>query len=86
MPKCFYARSQMRAYPFCPHSGGEVITEPKLPPHRVVEIVNPSYQPSKADREEEFDVPAMTLEEAARRVLEPVEVRTIPRPRGRKTR
>ena len=53
---------------------------PKRPPPRVVEIVDPSYQPSKADMEEEFDVPPMTLEEAARRVLEPVEVRTIPRP------
>ena len=53
----------------------------KIPPRRVVEIVNPSYQPSKADMLEEFDVPEMTLEEAARRVLEPVEVVTIPRPR-----
>ena len=53
---------------------------PKRTPPRVVEIVDPSYQPSKADMEEEFDVPPMTLEEAARRVLEPVEVRTIPRP------
>ena len=57
--------------------------QPKRPPRRVVEIVNPSYQPSKADMEEAFDVPEMTLEEAARRVLEPVEVRTIPRPRNR---
>ena len=53
---------------------------PRRPPPRVVEIVDPSYQPSKADMEEEFDVSPMTLEEAARRVLEPVEVRTIPRP------
>lgn len=53
---------------------------PKRPPPRVVEIVDPSYQPSKADMEEAFDVPPMTLEEAARRVLESVEVRTIPRP------
>ena len=55
--------------------------QPKRPPPRVVEIVDPSYQPTKTDMEEEFDVPAMTLDEAARRVLEPVEVRTIPRPR-----
>ncbi len=54
---------------------------PKHPPPRVVEIVDPSYQPTKADMEEEFDVPEMTLDEAARRVLEPVEVRNIPRPR-----
>ena len=55
--------------------------QPKRPPRRVVEIVNPAYQPSKADMEEEFDVPEMALEEAARRVMEPVEVVTIPRPR-----
>ena len=61
------------------------MTEPKRPLPRVVEIVNPSYQPSKAEREEEFDVPEMTLEEAARRVLEPVEVRFVARPsRGKK--
>lgn len=52
----------------------------KRPPPRVVEFVDPSYQPSKADMEEVFDVPPMTLEEAVRRVLEPVEVRTVPRP------
>ena len=55
--------------------------QPKRPPPPVVEIVDPSYQPTKAEMDEEFDVPEMTLEEAARRVLEPVEVRTIPRPR-----
>ena len=41
---------------------------------RALEIVEPSYQPSKADMEEEFTVPEMTLEEAARRLLSPVEV------------
>lgn len=57
------------------------MTEMKQPPLRRVELVDPSYQPTKADMETEFDVPTMTLEEAARRVLDPVEVRTIPRPR-----
>lgn len=54
---------------------------PKQPPLRLVEIVDPSYQPTRADMEEPFDVPQMTLEEAARRVLEPVAVWTIDRPR-----
>ena len=49
---------------------------------RVVEIVNPSYQPSKANMLEEVDVPEMTLEEAARRVMKPVKVRVSPRPRS----
>ena len=53
----------------------------KLPTRRVVEIVKASYQPSKADMEEEFDVPEMTLEEAARRVMESVDVKTISRPK-----
>ena len=57
------------------------MTEPKQPPRRVVELVDPSYQPTKAEMEAEFDVPEMTLEEAARRVLEPVDVRMVPRPR-----
>ena len=52
----------------------------KRPPRRVVEIVKASYQPSKADMEEEFDVPEITLEEAARRVIDTVDVKTISRP------
>ena len=55
--------------------------KPKRPPPHVVEFVDPSYQPTKADMEDEWTVPDMTLDEAARRVLEPVKVRTIPRPR-----
>ena len=55
--------------------------KPKRPPRRVVELVDPAYQPTKAEQEEEWTVPDMTLEEAARRVLEPVEVVPIPRPR-----
>lgn len=51
------------------------------PPPHVVELVDPSYQPTKADMEDEWTVPDITLDEAARRVLEPVKVRTIPRPR-----
>ena len=56
--------------------------QPKQPSRRKVEIVNPTYQPSKAEQEEEWTVPDISLEEAARRVLEPVDVVTIPRPRA----
>jgi len=54
---------------------------PKCPPRRVVELVEAGYQPTKAEMEEEWSPPEISLEEAARRVLEPVEIRTIPRPR-----
>ena len=48
---------------------------------RRVESVDPAYQPTKAEKEEEFTVPPMSLEEAARRVLAPVNVVQVPRPR-----
>ena len=53
----------------------------KRPSRRVVELVEASYQPTRAEVEEEWSPPQISLEEAARRVLEPVEIRTIPRPR-----
>ena len=53
-------------------------------PRRVVEIVKASYQPSKSDLEEEFEVPEMTLEEATRLVMESVDVKTISRPKRKK--
>ena len=52
----------------------------KRPPRRL-EIVDPSYQPPKAEKEEEFTVPEMTLEETAWRVLAPVDIVQVPRPR-----
>ena len=57
------------------------MTDSKKQPRRTVEIVKASYQPSKADMEEEFDVPEMTLEEATRLVMESVDVKTISRPK-----
>ena len=54
--------------------------KPKQPPPHVVELVDPSYHPTKADLENEWTVPAMTLDELARRVLEPVKLRAISRP------
>ena len=39
-----------------------------------LELVSPAYQPSKAELEEEIRVPAMSMEEAAQRLLRPVEI------------
>ena len=60
------------------------MTETKQSPRRVVDLVDPAYMPSKAEMEAKFTPPKVSLEEAARLVLQPVEVRTIPRPRGPK--
>ena len=60
------------------------MTDSKMQPRRVVEIVKASYQRSKADMEEEIEVPDLTLEEAARRVMESVDVKTISRPKREK--
>ena len=58
--------------------------KPAEPP--VVELVDPSYQPSKVERGEEIDfgkvVEGKSLEELARAVLRPVKVRYIKRPAG----
>ena len=56
-------------------------TSQRPPRRRLVKLVDPSYQPTKAEKEEEWEVPDMTLEEAARPVLAPVEVVTLRRPR-----
>ena len=53
-------------------------------PARTVEIVANSYQPSKAELEEEIDLTPLegkTPEDLAAMVLGPVDVTTIPRPR-----
>ena len=47
----------------------------------VVEIVKSTYQPSKAEQEEEFDLPKMTLDEAAERLLRQVEIRHTDKPK-----
>ena len=47
-------------------------------PKPVVEIVGPTYQPSKAEVVEKFDVQPMTLEEAARKVMTPVDAEELP--------
>ena len=51
---------------------------------REIELVDPSYQPSKAELEEEVDfrevVEGKSLEDLARAVLRPVKVRYVKRP------
>ena len=52
---------------------------PKLPPPEV-KIVRPSYQPSKAELEEDMRVDA-TFDEAVKALTRPVRIRYIPRPK-----
>ena len=48
---------------------------------RVVELVDSTYQPSKAEMEEPIVVPGgMTAEALARLVMRPVEIQRTPRP------
>ena len=52
----------------------------RLQPRRV-ELVRPTYQPSKADLEESITLPQMSLEEAGPRLVRQVEIHYIDRPR-----
>lgn len=45
-----------------------------------VELVHPSYQPSKAELEEPIQPPDMSAEEMARAILRPVNIRYVRRP------
>ena len=56
----------------------------KLKP-KTVELVKSSYQPTKAEKEEEFRVEA-SMEEIADAVLSPVDIRWIDKPRHRRKR
>ncbi len=49
--------------------------EPQMP---VVELADPSHQPSKAEMEEDVAIPEATPEDLARAVLRPVRVRHVP--------
>ena len=51
-----------------------------LEPRRV-ELVRSTDQPSKAELEEPIALPQLSLEEAARRLMEPVEIHHIDKPR-----
>ena len=52
----------------------------RLEPHRV-ELVRPTYQPSKAELEESIMLPQMSLDETARRLMESVKIHYIDKPR-----
>lgn len=51
----------------------------KAPDPPEVEIVRPTYQPSKAELEEDLRVDA-TSEEAVQALAQPVRIRYVPRP------
>ena len=53
------------------------------PAPREVEVVRPSYQPSRAELEEDMRVEA-TFEEAVKALAQPVKIRYVSRPRTRK--
>ena len=57
-------------------------SQPKRQPPPQVDIVKPTYQPSKAELEEDVRVNA-TFEEAVSALTRPVQVNYIPRPRKR---
>ena len=57
--------------------------KPKSPP--TVELVDPSYQPSKAEKEEKITLPnteGKTPQDVARAVLRTVKVRHVRKPTG----
>ncbi len=56
---------------------------PKRPAPRVVDIVAPTYQPSKEELEEDMRVDA-SFEEAVSALAQPVEINYVPRPRDRR--
>ncbi len=48
---------------------------------RVVTLVESSYQPKKAEVEEDFSFPAdMTPDDLAKLVMQPVDIKWVPRP------
>ena len=55
----------------------------KPPPPREVEIVHSSYQPTKAELEEDIRVDA-TFEEAVQALVSPVRIRYVKRLKARK--
>lgn len=66
------------------------MSETKKPERKTVELVKSSYQPSKAEMEEEFsvDIPGDTVEERmanlGRALTQTVNVRLIDKPRNRR--
>ena len=60
---------------------GEQREGPAEPP--VIELVHPSYQPSKAELEEDLRVDA-TFDEAVQALVQPVKVRYVKYPKRRR--
>ena len=56
------------------------MSKPAPPAPREVELLHPSYQPSKAELEEDLRIDA-TPEELIRAVVQPVKVRYVRRPK-----
>ena len=63
---------------FTPYPTGDTEMTKKREP-REVKIVHPSYQPSKAELEEDLRVEA-SFEEAVDALTQPVRIRHVPRP------
>ena len=57
----------------------------KKPKPKTVELVKTSYQPTKAEKEEEFTVNA-SFEEMTKALVQPVKIRWIDEPRNRRKR
>ena len=55
----------------------------KQPKPKTVELVKTSYQPTKAEMEEEFTVDA-SFEDLTKAVVQPVKLRWIDKPRNRR--
>ena len=57
--------------------------QPETAQKEKLKLVDPAYQPSKSEMEENIRVPAMSMEEAAQRLLRSVEIiHTEKPPRG----
>ena len=55
----------------------------KKPKPKTVELVRATYQPTKAEMNEEFEVSA-TMEELGQALTQPVNIRLIDKPRSRR--
>ena len=54
-------------------------------PAKIVELVRSDYQPTKAELEEEWEVPeGLTFEQITKALLRPVKIRWLDRPRKRR--
>ena len=54
-----------------------------LPKPRTIELVRRTHQPTKAEMEEEHPPLNMSLDDAVQRLLEPVDIRWLDKPKRR---